>query len=297
MNSRTTIPWLTSLHGGHSSRYCDHAASPLEDIVKAAIARGMPTFGVTEHAPRVEPERLYAEERAMGWTVETLQELFAAYATEVEELQERYRDQISLLRGFEIEIVPEGSYAEVMRRLRTGHNLQYCVGSVHYVRGHIIDYTPESRARAVAACGDEEAFAITYYGTVTEMIEKLKPEVLGHLDLVCKGALDPRAVESDAVRAKAFGALDAAAACGCIIDVNTAGYRKGLGRPYPAPWIVTAALERDMNFAFGDDSHRVEDVAAGIPEARAYLLELGVGAVTVLAPDGDSLTKRIVPLR
>ena len=78
--------WRVSLHGGHSSGYCDHAADPLAEMLAAAAAGGMAVFGVTEHAPRVEPERLYDEERVLGWTVDTLASLFAAYAAELDRL-------------------------------------------------------------------------------------------------------------------------------------------------------------------------------------------------------------------
>jgi len=47
------LPWKVSLHGGHSSAYCDHAASPLRDMIESAITKGYRVFGITEHAPRL----------------------------------------------------------------------------------------------------------------------------------------------------------------------------------------------------------------------------------------------------
>jgi hypothetical protein len=40
-----------------------------------------------------------------------------------------------------------------------------------------------------------------------------------------------------------------------------------------------------IGFCFGDDSHRVSDVGAGLPEARDYLLSCGVPTVTVLTKE------------
>lgn len=291
-----TTPWLVSLHGGHSGAYCDHAEGPLAGFVAAAVARGCPVYGLTEHAPRVEPRHLYDEERAQGWDCATLDGLFTAYAEEVDRLKAAYAGQITLLKGFEAEVIPEANYVEVMMGLRARHGMEYMVGSVHWVAGHIIDYTPARFAAAVADCGGLEALAVRYYGLVADMAKSLRPEVIGHLDLVRRNAPSDEAVDTPAIRTAAEAALDVIAATGALLDVNTGAYRKGMKTPYPAPWLVRAAHARGIGFAFGDDSHRASEVAAGIVEARQYLLELGVTSVAVLKPDGAGVCREDVAL-
>ena len=288
--------WRVSLHGGHSAAFCDHASSPLEDIVVAALGQGFSTYGISEHAPRIETERLFDEEIAMGWTVEMLLDLFERYAAEVDRLKAKYAGRIALLKGFEIEVVPTGTYVETMLGFRARFHFDYIVGSVHYVAGHIIDYKREDFERAVAACGGFEAMAVTYYQDVAAMVRAMRPEVAAHLDLVVKNAPDPAAAETPPVRDAAYAALDAIAECGAILDVNTAGYRKGLGRPYPAPWLVRAASERGIPFCFGDDAHAVAQVGSHFEEARRYLLELGVTEIHSLVPGADGLEKCAVTL-
>jgi histidinol-phosphatase (PHP family) len=287
---------MISLHGGHSGRYCDHAEGNLPDFLDAAIAQGCPVYGLTEHAPRVEPKHLYAEEIAMGWDTATLDRLFAEYAAETARLQAEYAGRIEILRGFEAEIIPEGRYLDVMRGLRKRHAFDYLVGSVHWVDGHIIDYTRAQFDAAAGQCGGIEALALRYYELLRDMIRDLRPEVVGHFDLVRKNAPDEAAVDTPAIRRAVDAALDAAAATGAILDVNTGGYRKGLGRPYPAPWIVQAAHARGIGLCFGDDSHRPAEVLAGLPEARDYLLHLGVDTLTTLRRDGNTLCQQRVPL-
>ena len=293
----TSHPWNVSLHGGHSSAFCDHADSPLEAMVEAAIATGYQVYGITEHAPRVEPDRLYDEERAMGWTVDTLDKLFSQYAETVDNLRARFSGQITLLKGFEAEVIPEDRYAELMLGYRKRFGFEYMVGSVHWVAGHIIDYRQEHFDQATAACGGLEALGIRYYETLADMVRRLQPEIVGHPDIVSKLAPDEAAVSTPKVREAAFAALDAVRAGNCILDVNTGGYRKGLERPFPAPWLVRAAHDRGIPFCFGDDSHNVSQVGAGIREARGYLLELGVENITVLTRENGVLGRRIVPLQ
>jgi len=256
----------------------------------------MPAYGLSEHAPRVEPAHVFAEERAMGWDTAHLARLFADYAKEARRLQAKYADRIDLLVGFEIEVVPVGRYAEVMRDLRAHHQLDYIVGSVHWVEGIIIDYTRARFDQAVDACGGLERLALHYYDTVAEMIEALQPEVVGHLDLVRRHGGDDPAIESPAVRERARAVLALIKERDAILDINTAALRKGLATPYPAPWLLEAARDLGVACCFGDDAHRVGEVGAGIAEARDYLLAHGVASVTVLTSEKQGLGRQVVAL-
>jgi histidinol-phosphatase (PHP family) len=288
----TQHPWLVSLHGGHSGEFCDHAQDRLEQLVQGAIALGMPVYGLTEHAPRVEPQHVYDEEKAMGWDTDYLSDLFVRYAAEAKRLQAAYADQIEILAGFEAEVIPDGRYVEVMRGLRKQHALDYFVGSVHWVDGIIIDYTRDRFDRAVAAQGGLEGLALRYYDIAAEMVSTLRPEVVGHLDLVRRHGGDDPALETPRVRERARAVLALMKEHDAILDINTAGYRKGLGTPYPAPWLLEAARDLGVACCFGDDAHRVLEVGAGILEAREYLLDHGITEVTVLTRESGGLGRR-----
>lgn len=49
-------------HHSHSGQFCLHAKDTLEEMVEAAIAKGMIVFSLTEHMPRDCNEDLYPEE-------------------------------------------------------------------------------------------------------------------------------------------------------------------------------------------------------------------------------------------
>lgn len=292
----TQQPWMVSLHGGHSGEFCDHAEDRLEQLVQQAIALGMPVYGLTEHAPRVEPQHVYDEEKALGWDTAHLEALFGRYAAEAKRLQVAYGDRIALLVGVEAEVIPEGRYVEVMCGLREQYALDYFVGSVHWVDGIIIDYTRDRFDRAVEAQGGLERLALRYYDIAAEMVASLRPEVVGHLDLLRRyGGNDP-ALQTTAVQERAKAVLALMKEHGAILDLNTAGYRKGLGTPYPAPWLLEAARDIGVACCFGDDAHRVSEVGAGILEARDYLLAHGVAEVTVLSCEAGGLGRRSIAL-
>lgn len=286
-------PWRSSFHGGHSWPYCDHASGSLESILDAAASSGVHVFGVTEHAPRLAPQFLYPDEKTWGWTVATLEEKFKEYFEALDRLIPAYADDLEILRGFEIEVVPGSEWPSIMRDYRERYRAEYIVGSVHYVDGISIDsFIPDFEA-GLDRFGGLEGLAIAYYEQVAEMVYEMKPEIVGHLDLIRKFGHRYGDVDTPAIRSAAMVALEEIKLRGGILDVNTAGYRKKLGHPYPAPWIVRAAKAMGIPFAFGDDSHNADEVNAGVDDARIYLMDHGVFDVTLLRrnPEGGPLLR------
>lgn len=288
--------WKVSLHGGHSREYCDHAHSSLPEILESAVKAGYRIFGVTEHAPRVEPRFLYRNEIALGWNVDTLATQFDHYARRLPSLVESFTDRIELLRGFEIEVVPAPSYIQLMQEYRVRYGFEYIVGSVHYVDEISIDGELEDFQRAIEAFGGLEPLAVQYYRTVAQMVQSLQPEVVAHLDLIRLHGHRFGSTDTPTIRRAAEEALEAVRAANGILEVNTAGYRKGLREPYPASWLVQIANRTGIPFCFGDDSHHVEHVGYGIERAREFLLANGVRSVTVLTHKGEEVVRQVVPL-
>ncbi len=296
----TPVPWKVSLHGGHSGEFCEHAKGTLRETLEAAVAAGFGTYGISEHAPRSEPRFLYESERAKGYTVERLEREFDDYAAASRLLQAEFGDRLAVLRGFEAEVVPVGRYGDLMRDLRARHGFDYVVGSVHHVAELSIDESPGMYSAAVEACGGLEALLVRYYGLVREMVEDIRPEVVAHLDLPRLFAPAGAELSTRRIREAAESAIEAARAGGCILDLNTAAWRKGLPEPYPAAWLVRMAAEAGVPFCFGDDSHDASQVGSGILRAREYLLRNGVSTVAcpVACPEvpGDGPPHREIGL-
>ncbi len=295
MNDGPKDAWRVSLHGGHSGEFCDHAQGTLRETVEAAVAFGYHTYGVAEHAARVESRFLYHEEIAMGWDINKVQRDFEAYARTVRQLADEFADRITILCGFEADIIPADRYTGLMLGYREQFGFDYMVASAHYVDEVLIDGHKEAFDQALEIQGGLEPLAVRYYESVAEMTATLKPEVIGHLDVIRK--LAPAPCDTPAIRRAAGAALEVIREHGCIIDVNTAGYRKGHGTPYPAPWLVLQARDMGIPFCFGDDSHAPDHVGLGIDRAREYLLENGVSTITTLVPQQDGLAREVVPLQ
>lgn len=289
-------PWKVSLHGGHSGEFCEHAASTLREVLEAAVACGYQTFGVSEHAPRSEDRFLYPSEREKGYSVERLRREFEAYAGAMDALAREFDGRLVVLRGFEAEVIPTASYAQEMLGWQERFGFDYMVGSVHYVDEVQIDGEKADFEAAVVSSGGLEPFAVRYYDTVARMVETLQPDVVGHLDLIRRNAPSDAVLDTPAIRGAAERALSVIRERDAILDLNTAGYRKGLGSPYPAPWLVRRAREMGVGFCFGDDSHGPAQVGEGLEQGRRYLLENGVMEIAAITRGPEGLVRKRIPL-
>ncbi len=296
MQFNSPAPWKVSLHGGHSRDYCDHAQDSLRDVLEAAIRFGYHTFGVTEHAPRLGEHYLYDNERERGWDLAKIEADFEHYGAEIGPISEEFADRLIVLRAFEIEVVPPDRYVEVMKAYRERHRFEYMVGSVHFMHDRSIDSGQEPFDEVIEIEGGLEGLAIAYYRLIAEMVSALKPEVVGHLDLIRKNAPSNEAVDTPAIRRAADEALDAIREANSILDLNTAGYRKGIGAPYVSPWLLQRAKALGIGICFGDDSHCIAHVGEHILDARDYLLANAIDHVDILTRDQGALVRRKVPL-
>ncbi|KAJ2634042.1 hypothetical protein GGF44_003626, partial [Coemansia sp. RSA 1694] len=79
----------------HSGQFCRHASGDLEDVVRAAISKGMLVLGLSEHLPRARTQDLYPEESDM--TPADLHKVFGEYVAEARRLRKKYAGQIEIL--------------------------------------------------------------------------------------------------------------------------------------------------------------------------------------------------------
>ena len=263
-----------SVHGGHSGQFCTHASDSLEEIVRAYIRKGFKWVGLTEHIPPVSEAFLYPEEIEEGLTPERVHDRFSEYISVARELQVKYRDSLRLLVGFETECYT--GYGAHVARLRRRFQPDYIVGSVHHVRDIVIDGTPASYADAVAEVGSIDALFCEYFDRQYELLEVLKPEVVGHFDLIRMHDKDYRQrLEKPGIRAKVRRNLEKIKALGSILDFNVRAFEKGGNEPYVSGSILEMALTLGIPCVPGDDSHGVAGVGRNLERGIDILARHG----------------------
>ncbi len=274
MTSKTMIPQLVSIHGGHSGQFCNHAADSLEAVIQAYLAKGFAWVGITEHMPPPTDRFLYPEEREAGLDARFMLERFDRYMQEGRRLQKAYAGRLEIFLGFETEAY-DGALA-MARTLMETYRPDYLLGGVHHVAQIPFDYSREAYGQAAAAAGGMEALYCRYFDLQYELIQTLKPRVVAHFDLI-------RIFDADyagrwrqpAIARRIERNLALIAQLDLILDYNVAALRKGASEPYVSGPILDRAMQLGIAVVPGDDAHGADMTGAFISQGMAVLKQKG----------------------
>ncbi|KAJ7216327.1 Polymerase/histidinol phosphatase-like protein [Mycena pura] len=270
-------------HHSHSGQFCKHAAGSLEEVVREAIRQGFEVYGLTEHVPRYRTSDLYPEEE--GLTPADLAAQFDAFLEEAHRLRALYSPQIRLLVGLETEYV-SGLDLERLAALLQRHagRVEYVVGSVHHVNGVPIDFDHATFRRAVdtvdcvgtTAEAKEGAFLCAYLDAQYELLQRVRPEVVGHIDLCRLYTPELRFADHPEALARATRNVMYAIEYGALFEVNAAALRKNWSTPYPGEDILKIILANGGRLTLSDDSHGPHAVGLNYGKLPEYLQRAGV---------------------
>lgn len=254
--------------------FCDGENTPAQ-MAAAAFAAGIETLGFSGHS--------YIEAEQFGMPPETL----PLYRAAVAQTRRDWAGRLSVLCGLELdEMAPKTDCTA----------FDYIIGSAHGVRAAdgswvMVDDTPALLEKGIAQrfAGDGLALAVAYYGQFASFLERLRPDVIGHFDLVRKFNANGRFFdESDpAYQTAALAALDRALALDRVFEVNTGAIARGWQKtPYPADFLLRHILEKNGRVTVTTDAHAAQKLTAGAEEAEQMLARLGFGQVWDLTAEG-----------
>ena len=157
-----------------------------------------------------------------------------------------YASSIKLLIGIEIDWIRPSSLGMIQDLLRK-YPFDLFVGSVHHVHTIPIDYDKNMYFQArKKSGGTDEKLAEDYFDLQYEMLKALKPPIVGHFDLIRLLSDDPEAsfVQRTGVWQKILRNLDFIVAYEGLVELNSAGLRKGMSEPYPKAEICKVCITR-----------------------------------------------------
>ncbi len=271
------MPFRASLHTHNS--YCDGTSS-IRQVVEAAIHIGMEQIGISSHAP------LPFE---TDWTM-SLDDL-PRYQDELLLEQQVHVGKIRVLRGLEIDYIPSTEIEDFQVSRIVPSSFDYFIGSVHFLGFSTpptsFDGTEKLYRQILEQeySGSIEAMVRDYYARVAKLADFPKVRIIGHLDVIKRWNHDNRYFtgEEKWYREAVEDALDAIARSQVMVELNTAGWRKGLKEPYPAPWILNLCRRKFIPVTITADAHTPADIAWGFGDAQALLRELKIEPTTIRA--------------
>jgi histidinol-phosphatase (PHP family) len=246
------------------NQLCKHAQGNLEEYIQSAVRLGLDEIACTDHGPLPDD---YDPRHRM-----TLEEFNAEYAPAVEALREKYRKKIRVRYALEVDFLDWAD--EWNRRLISGNDLDFVLGSVHFIG-------PRGQEKALFGpeYGPEELESLNegYYETVAESAKAGLFDVISHCDIIKKfGVFSSRRV--DELIREAMIQIKNADLC---IEVNTSGLRKPEKECYPGQKILDIARELHVPLTVGSDAHKPEDVGRDIESALKLAQVYGHGRISV----------------
>jgi histidinol-phosphatase (PHP family) len=233
---------------------CKHAVGEPEDYARRALERGLVEIGFSDHSPMpsdYDPEWRMARSE-YGSYVEKVRRCRAAFPA------------LPVKLGLEADFHP-GTEAYVADLLRE-HDFDYVIGSIHYLG----DWGFDNPAH-VARFAERDVYDIyaQYYGLVAGLAATGMYDILGHPDVVKKFGHRPSRDWEPLERR----ALEALAAAGMALDVNTSGLRRPANEIYPSLRMLRTARALGIGITFGSDAHEPghvgEDFDRAVAHARA----------------------------
>lgn len=252
------------------SRFSDGADS-LEDMVLAAIDKGLTTLGFSEHAWNSYDVDCRIDRQE-----------FPRYLQEIERLRQKYHSQITLYAGLEVDALEPNSK----------QGLDYTIGSLHYLRDaagayHCIDHLPAmlETARDRVAGGDMQRLVEEYYAVFLDFLAAYRPSIVGHIDLITK--LNGDGVYFDETsawyRALLARVAERLGALAIPVEVNTGGILRGYRRePYPSRAFLHLLHKQEVPVLLASDAHSADALDFWFTEAEALLCEVGYRTVKQL---------------
>lgn len=231
---------------------CKHATGTPMQYVEKAIENGTAFFGFSDHAPMDCDPKYRMNIDQMN-----------TYEAMVLEAKEAYKEDITVLLGYEVDFLQHHMHEEVLKR-----PCDYMIGSVHFLGGWGFDnpeFIGEYQHR------DINEIWQTYFNAITAMAKSGHFDVVGHLDLIKVFKFLP----TKDIRLIAKEALDAIKKSGMAVEINSAGYRKPIEEQYPSRQLLEMVAERDIPLSFGSDAHEPEQV--GLNSERITTLAQSLG--------------------
>lgn len=251
----------------HTTR-CNHAEGTVDEYIQRAIELGIDIYGFSEHAPMdFDPKyRLAFEE-------------MDAYVADILTAKKRYKNDIEILLGYEVDWLQGHMDTRVMNA-----DVDYLIGSVHFIDKWSFD-NPEFIGGWKNKNIDEIWQA--YFEATEAMAKSAKFDIVGHLDLIKVFKFMPK----QDVRLLAKNVLQAIKKSNMVMEINTSGLRKPVGEMYPSRALLEEAYALEIPITFSSDAHAVEQIGAGYELATSLAKDIGyTQAVTFIGRDKQLIT-------
>jgi len=244
----------------HNHTYlCNHSEGTVSEFVEQAIREKIDIFGFSDHNPMsFDPKyRMKFEELSL-------------YFKMVDEVREKYRGKIQILKGFEVDYLPKYHDKRVLNS-----DVDYLIGSIHFLEEWGFD-NPEFIGRYKTE--NIDLLWKKYFKEVQNMAESGLFQIVGHIDLMKVFKFLPK---ENRIEDLIEPTLKSIKKSGMAVEINGAGYRKPIGEPYPKLSIIKMLYDLKIPITFGSDAHSPNQVGKFLSETEKVAQNIGYQNVAI----------------
>lgn len=238
------------------TQFCDGYAT-MAEFAEAAVKAGFSHYGFSPHSP-------IPVESPCNMSTESV----PVYLAEIERLKNLYGDHIRLYASMEIDWLGQqwGPAHDYFQSLP----LDYRIGSVHFLPdqdGNMLDIDGSAdrfKANMVLHFHNDLRYVVdTFFAASIAMVEAGGFDIIGHFDKITQNACaySPGADDTPWFKAHVSDLIDAIAASGIIVEINTKAYASS-GRIFPDPRWLQRLYDAHVPMVVNSDAHRPELIDA-----------------------------------
>jgi len=247
------------------SEFSSDSQAPMEQMIERAIQLGLKKLCFTDHMdydyPPISEHNFIFDPQA--------------YMTKVSELKEKYKNRINLLLGIELGLQPHLS--ERLTNLVKSYPFDFIIGSSHVV-DHEDPYFPQYWENQTKKEGIHR-----YFETIINNCKAFHGfHTYGHIDYIIRyiPGQTTALVKEDYLYSDYADILDEAlktiVSYGIGLEINTAGYKYGLGYPHPKLEIIKRYKELGGELiTVGSDAHKPEHLCYDFHRVPELLKRVG----------------------
>lgn len=269
---------ITADYHTHTA-YSTDSDSPVEEMIKRAIALGLKHYCITDHM-----DYLFPEEGQFEFDVE-------AYFKELRALQTTYRPQIDLRIGIELGLRNEPDVRDAVnariQALLQKYPFDFVIGSVHVIE-HLDPYESVYWERYSVSDGVRLYLESLLYG-----IRNYSGfQACGHLDYILRYVPKGHMVDMSQFQDLTDEILRELIVRNIALEVNTSILARGGTEPNPSLAILSRYRELGGSLiTLGSDAHVPERIATHFTEVRKLLLSLGFTHYAIYRKQNKSLRR------
>jgi len=238
---------------------CRHAEGWPIEYAAAALARGLPELGCSDHSPM--PEDDFDDWRMARRDL-------PRYLDSVEEARAAHPG-LPIRLGLEVDFLDEGG--RWLDHLESAAPWDYLIGSVHYLPGGWDVDNPKWLALGRWEQQTVEEVWQAYFAAYERCLRSRRFDFCAHPDLVKKFGHRP----AGDLRRFYEPVVQAAVDTQSILELNTAGLRNSAGEQYPSPEFLELLAQAGLPIVISSDAHRPADVGRDFEQALSLARQAG----------------------